>query len=79
MYPSAACGTAGLRAPRPQTHKLLASVIEELGGKLEAITITDLDDHTFFATLSVRLPDGEVRALVAMPGVVAAATSAPQW
>ena len=37
----------GLRAPRPQTHELLATVIEELGGKLEAITITDLDDHTF--------------------------------
>ena len=57
----------GLRAPRPQTHELLATVIEELGGKLEAITITDLDDHTFFATLSVRLPDGEVREIDSRP------------
>jgi len=57
----------GLRAPRPQTHELLASVIEELGGALEAITITDLDDHTFFATLSVRLPDGEVREIDSRP------------
>jgi bifunctional DNase/RNase len=44
---------------RPQTHDLLANVITSLGGRLESITITDLSDHTFFATLDVRSATGE--------------------
>jgi bifunctional DNase/RNase len=50
----------GIAIKRPQTHDLLASVISGLGGKLESITITDLSDHTFFATLNVRKPDGQM-------------------
>jgi uncharacterized protein len=49
----------GIQIKRPQTHDLLASVISALGGKLESITITDLTDHTFYATLDVRLADGK--------------------
>jgi len=44
----------GLLPPRPQTHELLASVIEKLEGKLERIVINDLQDHTFFAQLVIR-------------------------
>lgn len=44
---------------RPQTHDLLANVVTALGGKLKSITITDLSEHTFFATLDVE-KDGEV-------------------
>ena len=43
---------------RPQTHDLLASVIESLGGRLQSISITDLAEHTFFATLDVSTADG---------------------
>lgn len=50
----------GIDIKRPQTHDLLASVIEELGGTLESITITDLSDSTFFATLDVRTSEGEM-------------------
>jgi len=39
---------------RPQTHELLASVIEKLDGKLERIVINDLQDHTFYAQLVIR-------------------------
>ena len=42
--------------PRPQTHELLASVIEELGYRLQRVEIKDLQDHTFFAKL--HLSDG---------------------
>jgi uncharacterized protein len=48
----------GVAIKRPQTHDLLASVIGQLGGKLLSITITDLSDHTFFATLDVVKADG---------------------
>lgn len=40
--------------PRPQTHELLASVIEQLGARLERIVINDLREHTFFARLILR-------------------------
>jgi len=40
--------------PRPQTHELLDSVIDELGYELERIEITDLREHTFFARIYLR-------------------------
>jgi len=45
----------GVTIKRPQTHDLLASVISTLGGELRSITITDLNEHTFFATLDIKL------------------------
>lgn len=44
----------GIPMPRPMTHDLLASVIEELGGEIDRIEITNLQDHTFFATIHIR-------------------------
>lgn len=49
----------GTAPKRPQTHDLLANVIETMGGELVSITITDLSEHTFFATLDVK-KSGEV-------------------
>ena len=43
--------------PRPPTHELLASVIEQLGGKVERVVINDLRDRTFFALLHIRQGD----------------------
>lgn len=39
---------------RPLTHELLFNVIEAMGGELEKITISDLKDDTFYATLVIR-------------------------
>lgn len=44
----------GITPPRPLTHDLLASVIEQMGGELQQIEITSLENHTFFATLHIR-------------------------
>ena len=41
----------GQDPPRPQTHDLLANIIDELGYTLEKIVINDLQSHTFFARL----------------------------
>lgn len=48
--------------PRPQTHELLASVLETLGGKLEKVLISELRHNelgqgTFYARLLVRRGD----------------------
>ena len=40
------------------THDLLKSVIDELGGRLERIVVSELKDNTFYATLQVRSDRG---------------------
>ncbi len=53
-------------SPRPMTHDLLRSAIEQLGGKIERITITDLRDATFYAILHLDR-DGEKVEVDARP------------
>ncbi|HWE38046.1 MAG TPA: bifunctional nuclease family protein [Isosphaeraceae bacterium] len=48
----------GQPSPRPLTHDLLASTIEQLGGDLQDVYISELRDHTYFAKLRIR-HDGE--------------------
>ncbi len=48
----------GIQTPRPMTHDLLKTVIEELGGHLERVVVCDLRDNTFYATLHVLSPSG---------------------
>lgn len=49
----------GISIKRPQTHDLLANIIDELGATLDAICINDLADHTFFAVLRVTTAGGD--------------------
>jgi bifunctional DNase/RNase len=51
----------GIEIPRPQTHDLLASVIESLGGTLQRIEIHDMREGTFFAALVIDQAGREVR------------------
>ena len=45
--------------PRPLTHDLLASIIEQMGGAIDRIEINNLQNHTFYARIHIRR-DGEV-------------------
>jgi hypothetical protein len=49
----------GIEPERPQTHELLAGLIESLGGNLSKIHIDDLVDGTFYAKLFVEQGDKE--------------------
>jgi bifunctional DNase/RNase len=40
---------------RPLTHDLAVNLVTELGGTLERVTVTELRDSTFFATLLVEI------------------------
>jgi len=51
----------GIELPRPLTHDLLAAVVEQLGGRIEKIVISDLRDHTFYATIHIRQGNKAVR------------------
>ena len=48
-----------LPSPRPLTHDLVASVIDNLGGELRDIYISELRDHTYYAKLRIRM-NGEL-------------------
>ncbi len=49
----------GTQYPRPMTHDLVLSAIENLGGELQDIYINELRDHTYFCQLRVK-KDGEI-------------------
>lgn len=56
----------GQPSPRPLTHDLVASVIDNLGGELQDIYISELKDHTYFAKLRIR-KDGELTEVDCRP------------
>lgn len=41
-------------SPRPLTHDLLTNVIEQLGGEVQDIVISELREHTYYAKLRIR-------------------------
>lgn len=50
----------GIETPRPMTHDLLFAIVEKLGGTLNRIVITDLEDSTFFALIHVDLAESSL-------------------
>ena len=53
-------------SPRPLTHDLLAQVIDELGGEVQDVIISDLKEHTYFAKLRIR-HEGELVEIDSRP------------
>ena len=69
----------GLTPPRPLTHDLLASIIDQMGGTIERIEINNLQEHTFFAKILIR-QDGQVIEIDSRPSdaiALGVATSIP--
>jgi uncharacterized protein len=57
---------AGMKFERPLTHDLAASMIRGLGGELDRVLISRVQENTYFAEMVVRR-DGEVFSLDARP------------
>jgi uncharacterized protein len=51
---------------RPLTHDLIVDAIEKLGGTLDSVAISELKEHTYFASLRVKI-DGELIEIDARP------------
>jgi bifunctional DNase/RNase len=68
-----------IQTPRPLTHDLLVNAIEQLGGELQDVVITELREHTYFAVLRVR-HDGELIEIDSRPSdaIAVAVTADPQ-
>ncbi len=45
----------GIHTPRPLTHDLLSSIIENLNGKVSKVIINDLKDDVFYAKIIVKV------------------------
>ena len=57
---------AAMEFPRPLTHDLLCTVMKQLGGSLQKVIISRVEDSTYYAELSV-LKNGEIISLDARP------------
>jgi hypothetical protein len=44
--------------PRPMTHDLLRNVINQMGGTVRRVIVTDLRDNTFYAVIEITTTEG---------------------
>jgi bifunctional DNase/RNase len=58
---SIAVALSGQVSPRPLTHDVMASLVQSLDARVEAVEVTDLRDGAFLAAISVSGPAGEHR------------------
>jgi bifunctional DNase/RNase len=68
----------GHPSPRPLTHDLIVSVVEQLGGEFQDVVICELKEHTYYAKLRVRR-EGELIEIDARPSdaIAVAVTCSP--
>lgn len=57
---SIAQGMDAIDIGRPLTHDLLLDVVEELGGRIERVVVTGLEDGTYVADLHLNTPREDV-------------------
>lgn len=57
---------SGMKPPRPLTHDLLQSTIENLDGQLEKVVIDKLEENTFHAKLIIK-QDSKIKIVDARP------------
>lgn len=64
--------------PRPLTHDLIVNTVEQLGGELDSVVISDLREGTYYANLRVKV-EGEIVEIDARPSdaIAVAVTCVP--
>lgn len=51
----------GMETPRPMTHDLFKTVLEQMSARLERVVITELEEGTFYAEIELVRADGSLR------------------
>lgn len=54
-----AMAAAGQEPPRPMTHDLMATVLSDLGGRLDSVEVSELGEGTYAASLRIDGPMGD--------------------
>ncbi len=57
----------GIMPPRPLTHDLAITLLATLGATLEHVVVTEVREHTFYATLHLRTAAGEALMVSSRP------------
>ena len=50
----------GAQTPRPMTHDLLDDLLERLEAKCERVSVTELRDNTFYASITISVNGSEI-------------------
>jgi uncharacterized protein len=50
----------GAQTPRPMTHDLLNDMLEQLDAKCERVSVTELRDNTFYASITISVNGAEI-------------------
>lgn len=50
----------GASTPRPMTHDLLSEVLDQVDAKCERVSVTELRDNTFYASITVSMNGSEL-------------------
>ena len=50
----------GAQTPRPMTHDLLNDMLEQLEAKCERVSVTELRDNTFYASITISVNGSEL-------------------
>src|SRR6188768_3703776 len=50
----------GASTPRPMTHDLLMELLEQLDAKCERVSVTELRDNTFYASITISVNGSEI-------------------
>ena len=50
----------GAQTPRPMTHDLLNDLLEQLEAKCERVSVTELRDNTFYASITLSVNGSEI-------------------
>ena len=58
---SIAIAASGTPVPRPMSHDLMATMVNALDGRLDAVEVTELADGAFLANLALSGPGGQHR------------------
>lgn len=69
----------GVTSPRPMTHDLFVDVLATLGATLDHVVVTEIREHTYYATLHLQTPTG-MRQVSSRPSdamALAARTGSP--
>jgi bifunctional DNase/RNase len=78
---SIAIAVEGAEPPRPLAHDLMKTLLETVSATVERVEVTRIEDGTFYAEITLRLPNG-TRVLDARPSdaiALASRVGAPIW
>ena len=64
---------SGFSPPRPLTHDLLYTTIENLEAKIDRVVIDKLEDNTFHAKIILKSGNGDTKVIDARPSLFATA------